>query len=118
MATSNPGSALHPAANRRRGRTPLATWLGLLIGGGLALEFALIVPGGQRSEGYVRLTYQQSPSGKGAGLRFELPAGWCVRYNGHQHWRGGTVLDKAGRPRIEVWLHDCACPWCSVGERC
>jgi hypothetical protein len=73
---------------------------------------------GTRTEGYVRLSYRQTAAGKGDVLRLGLPAGWWVKYNGHQSWRGGTVADAAGRPRIEVWLHDGPGPAAGESETC
>ena len=118
MDTSPSGNAADTLANRTSGTTSLATWLALLTGGGLALIFAFMASRGHRSEGPVRLTYQQSASRKGDGLLFELPPSWSVQYNGHQPWRGATLMDSTGRPRIEVWLHDGNCPWTALKERC
>jgi hypothetical protein len=104
----------------------LATWSAVVVGAGLALVVAFLNHN-QRTEGYVRLSYRQAgwSSGGGDTLRFDLPAGWWVKHNGHQPRRGGTVGDPAGRPRIEVWLFEgepppqpgaevCEFPWGQV----
>src|SRR5262249_5383575 len=41
-----------------------------------------------------------------------------VRYNGHQPWRAGTVADRTGRPRIEVWLNEGKGPQRQEAETC
>jgi len=80
-------------------RSAAGMTLALLFGGGMALVLAFQVRPA-RSAGPVRLTFHQ----RGPGVVFELPAGWEIIYNGHQRWRGGTVVDASGRPQMEVWL--------------
>src|SRR5258708_6275017 len=93
-------SAPRQTATGRFGAT-----LALICGAGAVL-FAYAFSGGKHSEGYVQLSSRQA--GAGTSVRFDLPAGWRIKYNGHQPWRGGTVTDAGGRPRIEVWLFDTA----------
>ena len=58
------------------------------MGTGTALVLSFVMFRGQRCEGLVELSYRQMALGTGDVLRFELPAGWWVRYNGRQSWRG------------------------------
>jgi hypothetical protein len=88
------------------------------MGAGTALVVAFVLSRGQRGEGFVELSFRQIALDKGDVLRFELPAGWWVRYNGHQPWRGGTIADKTGQPRIEVWLHEGPLPAMQEDETC
>jgi hypothetical protein len=107
MSTA-PASTTKPAP-----RSYLVTWFAVIFGAGIALAFNLFSTG-KRSEGYAELSHNQ----RGPMLRFDLPTGWWTSYNGRQHWRGGTIIDSAGRPRIEVWIFDGDCPWQGVEEDC
>jgi hypothetical protein len=114
MATTPSESTSGIPANPPQGKTLVGIWLALAVGGGLALLVAWKARHGPRHEGFVRLTYRQAADD---GLRFDLPAGWSVVY-GRQRWRGGTVVDEAGRPRFDVRLHEGDCPWTEPAEAC
>lgn len=98
--------------------TTLVTWLALLVGGGMALVFATMSNRSLRGEGTFCLSHRQGTAGNCDRLRFELPAGWWIQHNGRQPWRGGTIADPAGRPRIEVWLHEGKGPAKPDAESC
>ncbi len=112
-------------AHSRPKSNSLALWLALICGAGTALVASFVNPG-QRSEGHVRFTYEQTGWSAGKGdVQFPLPAGWWIKYNGRQPWRSGTVVSTAGVPRIELALIGgelshapggelCEFPWGSV----
>jgi hypothetical protein len=110
MARSHPFFAPDTSAKRPAKPTTLVTGLALLMGLGTAVVCRCLPSHLHRSEGFLRLSHRQGPAGNGDVLRLELPAGWWVWYNGHQAWRGGTVMDGSGRPRIEVWLYEGEAP--------
>jgi hypothetical protein len=49
--------------------------------------------------------------GQPSAIRFNLPEGWRVKYNGHHPLGQGSIVDQQGKPRIEIcWFQGSSRP--------